>query len=291
MYLGLLVFRLIHYRREFHSLISARNTTESRFMRLFTMALVTSVVLLPYSFFVLYQLSTTIVEDYSWSKVHGDDWNSVVKVPAYGAARWDRWGEVATGYVMFLCFGTGADANNTYKRIFTSIGLGKLFPSLYNISESSGGQTPSSVTFGKRWTSSISTKAKSLLSSDRSITGPSHNDSYIASAIRPGSASASVTEPILPPRQYLKASQYRMKALFTQRRHRYTGEQYVLPLHSKASTDTNRLPALDKTNSNPTAFTAHAWAGNEASRENDHESPGVHVVHEVHQAHQDKEIE
>jgi pheromone a factor receptor len=256
-------------------------------MRLFTMALVTSVILLPYSFFVLYQLAINIVDDYSWSKVHGHQWNSVVKVPSYGAARWDRWGEVATGYVMFLCFGTGSDANNTYKHMLTSIGLGKFFPSLYIMSESRNARSPSNVTFGRRLTSSFSTKAKSLFSKNDSISGPSHNESIVAPTAQPTSASASVTKPILSQQQLGKKFYSKLPSFF---RHMFsrTDQQSILPLHGGSSIQVDSLPPLDRTSSDPTVFTAHAWAADNASIEKNNENPGVYVVHEVHQASQDK---
>ena len=247
-------------------------------MRLFIMALVTSVILLPYSFFVLYQLVDTVVEKYSWSKVHGDDWNKVVKVPSYGSARWDRWGEVATGYVMFLCFGTGTDANNTYKRMLTSIGLGKLFPSLYIMGESRTAQSPSNVTFGRRWTSSVSNKAKSMFSKTGSVSGPSHNGSFTPSIAH---------EPILPQQPRIKSTRSSLPS-FLGRIFNRNNHKSVLPLHGDNSIEASHLPSLEKTSSHPTGFSAHAWAADNTFIENGNENPGVYVVHEVHQASQDK---
>ncbi|KAL1608368.1 hypothetical protein SLS60_003309 [Paraconiothyrium brasiliense] len=283
-YSGLLGFRLFRYRREFHDLIAARNTTKSRFIRLFLMALYVSIILVPYSFFILYQLADTIVDEYSWARVHGPDWNSVIKVPANGVARWDRWGEVAAGYITFLLFGTGTDAHNTYKGLLTSIGFGKIFPSLYIISESSGIQTPTSVTFVKRWTSNWSSKAKSLLSKNGSVSELSCNASVTGSVTQ----TMFTNENTIPSQQHHGLLCSDRNSFFSRIFHRRTMNQYILPSHSKISNETDRLPVLDKTRSNPSAFAAHAWATDDLAGEKHGEMTGVHVVREVHQAIQEQ---
>jgi pheromone a factor receptor len=285
--IGLLGFRLFHYRREFGNLITARNTTKSRFIRLFLMALYVSIILVPYSFFILYQLADTIVDEYSWSRVHGPDWNTVIKVPANGVVRWDRWGEVAAGYIAFILFGTGTDANNTYKGLLTSVGLGKLFPSLYVMSESSGVQTPTSVTFVKRWTSNWSSKAKSLISKNGSFSEPSRAASFSESVIQP----VFTNEEVVPVRQHHDTPRTKALSFFSRIFNRRTTNHSVLPIHRKLSTDTERLPVLDKTRSNPSAFIARAWAADDNTGEKNGEVTGVQIVREVHQASQDRSQE
>jgi pheromone a factor receptor len=281
---GLLGFRLFHYRREFGNLIAARDTTKSRFIRLFLMALYVSIILLPYSFFILYQLADTIVDEYSWSRVHGPDWNSIVKVPANGVVRWDRWGEVAAGYIAFMLFGTGTDANNTYKGLLTSFGFGKIFPSLYIMSNSSGVQTPSSVTFVKRWTSSWSSKAKSFISKNGSIFEPSSHASVSESGIQ----HVLTNEEAVPVQQHHGTSRTNIPSFFSRIFSLRNTNHSVLPIHRKLSTDTERLPVLDKTRSNPSAFTARAWAADDTTDNKNGEVTGVQVVREVHQASQDR---
>ncbi|KAL5409378.1 hypothetical protein PMIN04_011057 [Paraphaeosphaeria minitans] len=281
---GLLGFRLFHYRREFHNLIAARNTTKSRFVRLFLMALYVSIILVPYSFFILYQLADTIVDEYSWSRVHGPNWNSVTKVPANGVVRWDRWGEVAAGYIAFVLFGTGTDAHNTYRGILTSVGFGKLFPSLYIMSDSSGVQTPTSVTFVKRWTSSWSSKAKSLISGNGSVSEPSRNASFTGSVVQ----SVFTNPELVSARQQHDIPRNNTLSFFRRIFNRRTTDHSLLPVHRNMSTDTERLPVLDRTPSNPSAFTARAWAADKNTGVKAEEVPGVHVVREVHQASQDR---
>ncbi|PVI07560.1 STE3-domain-containing protein, partial [Periconia macrospinosa] len=182
-YTGLLVYRLYRYRREFHRLLAARNTTKSRFIRLFIMSIIFLVVVVPYDIFILYQLVSLTSVDYQWSRVHGDNWNSVAKVPSHGTLRFDRWAEMAFGYILFFLFGTGTDANNSYKRMLVSIGLGNFFPSLYNIKDSTS-NTPSRVSFIKGWPASWSTKAKGVFSKTGTVDGTlmsgTHNSSSVA---------------------------------------------------------------------------------------------------------------
>ena len=161
----LLIWRLHCYRREFSRLIAARNTTKSRFLRLFLMSLLLVVGILPYSGFVLYQNAIHMKESYSWERVHGPGWNSIIKVPSYGVARYDLWGKAATGYLAFLFFGTGTDAGRMYKRALLSVGLGKVFPRLHKDGSVVSG--PSS--FIGSW-SSASNKAKAFFSGTRSQT-------------------------------------------------------------------------------------------------------------------------
>jgi pheromone a factor receptor len=127
------------------------------------MALILIVVVVPYVFWILWLFASTLNEKYSWDYVHGPEWNSVIKVPSYGQVRLDKWGQVATGYVAFAVFGTGTDANNTYRRMLCMLGLGKIFPSLYRRSEP-GSSTSSSIRAARGWCSKYSSKAWNLFS-------------------------------------------------------------------------------------------------------------------------------
>lgn len=251
------------------------------------MTLYVSLILVPYSFFILYQLADTIVDEYSWARVHGPNWNTVFKVPANGIARWDRWGEVAAGYITFILFGTGTDANNTYKELLTSVGFGKIFPSLYTMCESSGIQTPTSVTFVKHWTSNWSRKAKSLISKSESISRASYNASLVDSNTQPAFTSEAVATEA-PGRQYHDTPLKNPLSFFGLSFGRRAINHPILPLHRKTSNETVCLSVLENTPQDPSAFTARAWAADDASGEKTKETTGVHIVREVHQASQEK---
>jgi pheromone a factor receptor len=170
------------------------------------MSIIIILFVLPYQFWIIAEIAGNIDPPFSWSRVHNSgDWNTMIRVPTNGVVRFDRWGEIAFGYILFLLFGTGTDAHNSYKRMFTSIGLGKVFPNLYIMSESGGGgsaATPSSMSFIKGWTS----KAKGVFTSK---TGDVFNESMASTrsmSLGPAPAPAHTNESIPPPRALMSTT-------------------------------------------------------------------------------------
>jgi pheromone a factor receptor len=161
----LLSYRLYRYRREFVRLVAVRNTTQSRFIRLFIICVIVILVYVPYTIWLLVSLSYQITDPYSWSRVHNPNrFNSIVKAPSFGVVTVDKWGQVATGYVLFFVFGTGSDAYNTYKKMLVVCGLGRIWPSLYILRES-GASTPNSFINARTLTSSVTSKALNVFKS------------------------------------------------------------------------------------------------------------------------------
>lgn len=281
--LGLLIYRLYRYRREFHHLIAARNTTKSRFMRLFLVSVIVIVIYLPYNFFLIYKSASEIYEVFDWNVVHGPKWNTAIKVPANGVVRFDKWAQVASGYLVFIIFGTGTDAQNTYKRMLCILGLGKIFPSLYVMRES-GISTPSSVTFAKGWATTFSSKAKSLFSKNGSVTetlpSSTRNSSVLlhtpTTADSIGLHPVSTTDPIL--QQHNTTTPTNNGSFFTRIFGRRTRQPLALPVFGKGSVDEEKSPA----DSVAPGVHARAWASDvvvgEASGSN-----SVHIFREVHQ--------
>jgi len=249
------------------------------------MAITIIVLLIPYSFFIIYQLSTAIVDEYSWNRVHGPDWGTVVMLPADGNVRFDRWGEVGAGYLGFVLFGTGTDANNTYKRLLCSIGLGKIFPNLYIMHESRV-SSPSDVTFGKRWTSSWSGKAKSLFSMNGSVTETTRTGSVVlGTPITDHSGTLhqiSTNEPILPTRGTKSGTN--SKSFFRRFFGRTALPLQFLPAHNTDIAAQHKSP----TESVPSGVYARAWASENVGTEHTSRSGGVYIVHEVRQDLRDK---
>lgn len=296
---GLLIYRLWYYRREFHNLVTARNTTKSRFLRLFIMSMIIVVLLLPYSFWILWLFASTLNEQFSWSIVHGPGWNTVIKVAGNGSIRLDKWGQVCCGYLAFIVFGTGTDANNTYKRMLCAIGLGKVFPSLCEMSKR-GTSTPSSFTFARGLCSTCTSKAKSLFSRNsyvsETIPSPTGNNSVGAETIMIGTTRSgsfpchptSTNDPIL--QQHLPAS-HSDKSFLARLFARRNKPQPILPLFTNSTvdkmTDTEKSPA----DTFSSGVHTHAWASNSptSARHPDNQGDqGVHVVKEVHQDHQQR---
>jgi pheromone a factor receptor len=161
-YAVILSYRLYRYRREFVRLVAARNTTKSRFIRLFIICIIILAAYVPYTFWILAVVWRPLLGSYSWHRVHDPaTFNSIIKQPSHGSVSIFKWGQVASGYVLFFVFGTGTDAYNTYKKMLIAMGLGRLFPNLYVLRES-GVSTPNSFLNARSWTGSLSGKAKGM---------------------------------------------------------------------------------------------------------------------------------
>ncbi|CAI6333390.1 unnamed protein product [Periconia digitata] len=288
-YAGLLIFRLYRYRREFHRLIAARNTSKSRFIRLFLLSVIILIVVLPYYTYILCDLSKLATVGFDWDRVHGSDWNSVVKVPSHGRLRMDRWAEIILGYVLFLLFGTGTDAHNSYKRMLVSMGLGRVFPRLLVIQESTS-TSPSTMTFVKGWTTSWSTKAKGVFSKNGTVNETLVSDTRRSSSmagtpgtVRSGSLHpVSINDPMLPsPPESSKQSLF--SRLFRSKKVRPT----LLPISVVSSI---QPPQMGKSpvDSIPPGVHARAWSNEGSTNGMMEESDGVQVMREIRQAHEEK---
>ncbi|KAJ5061440.1 pheromone A receptor-domain-containing protein [Bipolaris maydis] len=254
----LLVYRLYRYRKEFHSLVVAQNTTTSRFVRLFILSMTISLVYLTYSIYITVEASFVLTESF----------NTIIHVPVKGKVSYDKWIQVITGYIVFLLFGTGVDAYNFYRKVMVSMGLGK--------------RTPSSFIAAKSWTSSVSSRAKSLLWSSKSDSTASVGDAYADFSRSHSIALDSIpavsngdAETALPtwPSSF--------KRWFT--RSNLGGS--VLPLFSYrnitevAINDTGKLPAPVTS----PGVHARVWATEDAPIGRASEGEGVFVSHEVYQ--------
>ncbi|KAF2715199.1 STE3-domain-containing protein [Pleomassaria siparia CBS 279.74] len=295
---GLLAYRLIRYRREFHRLVAARNTTKSRFIRLFIMSSILIVFYLPYTFYLLYYVSTQLTDTYSWDRVHGKDWNSIVKVPAVGLVRIDRWGEVVTGYVVFIAFGTGLDANLTYNRILCASGLGGVFPSLLinTSSDSTPSGTPSSMTFTfrKAWATNMSSKARSFFSKTTTTetTGAGTSNNSVAFTSMPNTPQAnslhfvSTIDPIVNAQPSSTENRSFFARLFTRR----NPQRPVLPLFALDSINETTLSEKSPVKPLSPRVFAYAWSSDSPVASQAEEIQGVFVLREVHQDHREKTV-
>ena len=283
----LLLVRLYRYRREFSRLVSARNTTRSRFLRLFLMCMVFLLLVVPYSIypFALF-VSETISTGYDadWQSLHGDRRQIIVKFPSGGSVHMDKWGQVVLGYVVFLLFGTGTDAHNTYKKMLLALGLGKIFPTLYDMRET-GTSTPSSFISARTFTSSCVSKAKSYFSKGgsrfSSFGRSTFNDSVRSNSValetldKAHSQSISSTTPVLPERTSAASASF-LKRLFTRRGQ----HQPILQLFSQRSTtfaNDGKKAAVETVD----GFSARAWASEAPASRHNSEPAGVVVFREV----------
>ncbi|USP75690.1 hypothetical protein yc1106_02964 [Curvularia clavata] len=291
----LLIYRLYRYRQEFHRLVAAQNTTKSRFIRLFILGITTSLVYFGYSIYILFVASRTMNGPYSWSRVHDPtSFNAIICVPAQGNVAYDKWIQVITGYVVFLLFGTGVDAHNLYRKILVCLGLGKVWPSLYETSRSSY-RTPSSFIAARSWTSNVSSKAKNMLWSSRTDSVASVSDTAKSCvrknsvvldsipSVRHGTSECELIEEEqgVPEQPATLVRQSSFKRWFA----RSKQSNSLLPLFNRRNI-VERTPADAGTATaaiNSPGVHAHAWATEDVPVARASEGDGVIVLHELHQ--------
>ena len=273
----------------------AQNTTTSRFVRLFILSMTISLVYLTYSIYITIETSFVLTESYSWSYVHDPvRFNTIIHVPVQGKVSYDKWIQVVTGYIVFLLFGTGVDAYNFYRTVMVSMGLGKVWPSLHE-PRRNGQRTPSSFIAAKSWTSSVSSKAKSLLWSSKSDSTASVGDVYAdfprsnsvaldsISAVHNGDAETAL----------ITGSQCHIESSTTPTRPSSFKRWFarsdlggsVLPLFNYRDITGVAINDTGKSSAPITSpgVHAHVWTTEDAPNERASEGEGVFVSHEVYQ--------
>ncbi|CBY01194.1 similar to pheromone B alpha 2 receptor [Plenodomus lingam JN3] len=279
-YAVLLIYRLYRYRREFSRLISARNTTKSRFVRLFILCMITVVAYTPYTIWLLITLCGAIKDPYDWDSIHGPQFNTIMMIPALGQVSIERWIQVATGYVIFFVYGTGADAHNLYKKMLLLVGLGKWFPSLYNLNSA-----PSTFIAARSWSSSVSSKAKSMFwsksdSETETMDGTTANGSVRHNSVTPTQ--------VVPTRCNTLTLTSRLISFFTSILARQPRRTDVLPLYSPDYTGRS-LVSISQAQVQPSVHHAsigietHAWATDEPAVPGASGANGVQVSRELRQ--------
>lgn len=66
---------------------------------------------------------------FSWTEVHAD-WNVIQLYPSNGMVKPEMWGSIVGGWLIFIFFGTGAEAKKMYRGWLVALGAGKIWPSL-----------------------------------------------------------------------------------------------------------------------------------------------------------------
>lgn len=145
---ALTLFRLRKYRTSFHIILASSNSTKSRFLRLFLIAVILTLALIPVEIYVLLRdIPTSQFDAFSWSEIHSKQtWNEIILMPS--TVIFDRWLDVGVGFALFALFGCGRDAVGMYKSWAVMLGLGRIFPSL--MKEKRPGTAGSGETFGSR---------------------------------------------------------------------------------------------------------------------------------------------
>lgn len=156
----LVIIRTHKYRRDFSSIInsSSSNLTKSRFKRLFFMSSFLILVCLPVQLYLLHENSAYQLSPYDWSAIHGPHWSDIVKIPSGGTVYYDEWIHIAVGFAVFIFFGLGKEAVNSYRDWLLKAGAGKIFPSLHRRSPPIG-----SLSFPSTTESSFGSRARLFL--------------------------------------------------------------------------------------------------------------------------------
>ena len=153
-YCAISILRLRRHRKQMSSILpNAPGATKSRFMRLFAMALTLLVAYGPMAILAFCKNTIVPQHDYSWSHVHPTDWSKRIVIMQTGGVGFDRGTQIGTGYVFFLFFGLGQEANQVYKSwlqqlkgIFVNCSMRRGAPPGPSTRKADAGQGPSNLT-------------------------------------------------------------------------------------------------------------------------------------------------
>ncbi|RVX71464.1 hypothetical protein B0A52_05036 [Exophiala mesophila] len=117
-YCILCIIRLFRQRRQTLTVLpSLPAAIRARYLRLFGLACSSLVLFLPLSIYTFSQNALVVQHPYSWSQTHPPDWVSRVlwtaEIPSI--IGFDRWVQIAIGFVGFGFFGLGNEAIAMYK--------------------------------------------------------------------------------------------------------------------------------------------------------------------------------
>ena len=300
MTIALLVYRLYRYRRDFHNLVTARNTTKSRFVRLFILSMVVILVYLVYCLYLLVEACLIVKDPYSWATIHNpNQFNTILRIPVHGNVEMAKWVQIVTGFIIFALFGTGVDAHNLYKIMLVSIGAGRIWPSLYDESHR-GSRTPNSFIVARTWTSNMSSKAKSVLSSSKSdstrdtFSTSTRNNSVVLDCI-PHLHNTITEDTLLKQKQNEVASSVKQPSFFKRWFATPDLRSPILPFFSHRNfTETTASNANRSAAPSPSSPGIHSQAWYAQGMSGGRPSvgstgSGLHVLREVHQAHHEKQ--
>lgn len=142
---------------------SRSNLSKSRFLRLFCLAFITFITILPAEAYILYyDLAVSMPwHPYSWSQIHGPEWYVIQKYPTYGKVFFDRYIPLVMGFVVFTFFGFGRDATRMYRNVCWYLGLGYCFPSVVPL-DSNASARPAHASNNTTLVESTASRAKHL---------------------------------------------------------------------------------------------------------------------------------
>ncbi|KAI4743308.1 fungal pheromone STE3G-protein-coupled receptor [Aureobasidium sp. EXF-12298] len=128
-YAILVIHRLHKYRSSFNSILASSNTTRGRFFRLFATASILILGITPVQIYIIVTQYPRQNYPFNFRELHDPKiWNTSVVLPS--TVLYDRWINLACGFLIFFFFGMGRDAKGMYREWLVKVGLGRLFPVL-----------------------------------------------------------------------------------------------------------------------------------------------------------------
>lgn len=125
----LTILKYLQKRRDVKDILRCTNSglTFKRFARLLIFSILVILVLFPLSvYFFVADVSSKTQESYSFSAVHGPDWNNILYSDFGTSYVYYAWIDLALSIITFILFGLGSDAIAMYKSALYKIGFKSL---------------------------------------------------------------------------------------------------------------------------------------------------------------------
>ncbi|KAI4849820.1 fungal pheromone STE3G-protein-coupled receptor [Aureobasidium sp. EXF-8845] len=167
-YAVLVIIRLHKYRSSFNTILASSNTTRSRFFRLFATASTLILGITPLQIWIIATHYPRQNYPFNFRELHDPKtWNTSVVLPS--TVLYDRWINLACGFLIFFFFGMGKDAKGMYREWLVKVGLGRLSPVLLVESHGSSNRGGLSSNNSKK---SLWRKSSWIASTERASTSP-----------------------------------------------------------------------------------------------------------------------
>lgn len=126
------MFRIYKYRRQFNAILkSSRGSwTKTGFLRLFLFSVLILVAIFSLQTFVFYSNMVAMIPQwhpFSWSYVHGKQWNTVQLMMPSSLVLFNCWVAIAGGLIVFIFTGLGRDATGMYRKALSCLGVDRCF--------------------------------------------------------------------------------------------------------------------------------------------------------------------
>ncbi|KAJ5388606.1 hypothetical protein N7509_011147 [Penicillium cosmopolitanum] len=283
-YCFLVLIRLHRYRSDFGMILrsSQSNLNKSRFLRLLFLGLTLLICILPVELYTFYySLKYSLPwHPYSWSRIHGPSWFTIVKIPTQGQVYVDRWSPIAAGFVIFGFFGFGRDATKIYRTILWCLGLGCCFPGVVRPLDTQNSDTPAGVSNSTTLIGTIRERSKLLFWKTKPVVCSDVSNSQQSQTNTLGSTLGSIDKSRYPSHRARNESQPR------------SWFRRWLPFNRRMVLNRrNDETLLDDLPVAGTTIYTNAWAGISQSRASDDITPSpspqkkdfIHVKQVIHQ--------